>query len=277
MPKTIEENIENLQPVKFHNSELGDIIELKNIVQDYGDTNIIKGCNLLIEDKPGQGQFMVVLGQSGSGKSTLLRYISGLQEPTSGEVMISGKPRSHKDRVGMVFQKYSSFPWLTVLENVAIGLQLDGVGPAERNAIAMQMIEKVGLKGHEHKFAQYPTLSGGQLQRVAIARSLVTKPKILLMDEPFGALDTNTRNQMQDLLMDIWKEFKLTIVFVTHDIPEAVYLGEEIVIMGRNPGNIRFRIPVDLPVNKTKDIKRSHKFTQIVHHIEDKIDEIGGM
>lgn len=270
------------QPVTFTNTELPDIIELKNIRQTYHDDDgkevvVVDGFNLLVENKPNQGQFVVVLGGSGCGKSTILRYISGLQKPTSGEVLIDTKPRTNKNRVGMVFQQYSSFPWLSVLDNVALGLTYQGVSKKERTEKAMNMIKKVGLDGHEHKYAQYPTLSGGQLQRVAIARSLVYESRIILMDEPFGALDVHTRLNMQDLLSDIWNEFQPTIVFVTHDIPEAVYLGDDIYIMGRHPGNIKTHFHVPLPTNRTKDLKRSSTFISLVHEIEDKMIEIGAI
>lgn len=264
-----------IQPVQFINTELNDVIELKNIRQTYADKItgeekiVIDGLNLLIEDKPGQGQFVVMLGESGCGKSTVLRYIAGLQEPTAGEVLINGKPRTRDFRAGMVFQQYSSCPWLSVLENVALGLEFSGVPKKERTERAMEMIKKVGLEGHEHKYAQYPILSGGQLQRVAIARSLVASPNILLMDEPFGALDINTRLQMQDMLMSIWEEMKPTIIFVTHDIPEAVYLGDDIYVMGRNPGNIRHHVPVQLPHTSIGELKRSKPFNDLVYNIED--------
>ena len=263
------------QPVKFVNTELPDLIELRDVGQKYGDTVVIEGLNLLIEAKPRQGQFVVLLGTSGCGKSTVLRYIAGLQTPTSGQILLNANPRTSLDKVGMVFQKYSSFPWLSVLDNVALGLEFQGMGKKERREIAMQMIQKVGLDGHQDKYAQYPILSGGQLQRVAIARSLVCNPNILLMDEPFGALDTNTRHQMQELLAKIWEELRITIVFVTHDIPEAVYLGDDIYIMGRNPGNIRHHIHVPLPLHRTKDLKRTPEFINLVRNIEDKIDEVG--
>ena len=192
-----------------NDTDLPNLIELKNIGQSYdgGNSYIIQNFNLLIEDKPAQGQFVVILGMSGSGKSTILRYIAGLQKPTSGDVFIHGKLRTDEDRVGMVFQQYSSFPWLTVLENVAIGLEFKGMPEKERNEKAMEMIELVGLSGHQNKYAEYPTLSGGQLQRVAIARSLLANSEILLMDEPFGALDIKTRIQMQDLLLSLWNKF----------------------------------------------------------------------
>jgi len=177
----------------------------------------------------------------------------------------------------MVFQQYSSMPWYTVLENVALGLTYQGVSEKDKREKCMELIKRVGLDGHENKYAQYPTLSGGQLQRVAIARSLAYESKILLMDEPFGALDIHTRLQMQDLLSDIWNEFQPTIIFVTHDIPEAVYLGDDIYIMGKNPGNIKFHKKVPLPKDRTKDLKRSSIFMTLTQEIEDKMIEIGAL
>jgi NitT/TauT family transport system ATP-binding protein len=261
--------------VSFTNTEFPDIINLTNISQSYDGKNIIKDFNLLIEDKPSQGQFVVILGASGCGKSTILRYICGLQQPTSGEVLIHNKRIDGSQRVGMVFQQYSSLPWLTVLENVALGLQFKGVSEKERNDKAMEMIALVGLSGHENKYAQYPTLSGGQLQRVAIARSLLSNPDILLMDEPFGALDVNTRLQMQDLLMEIWHKFHLTVVFITHDISEAVYLADDIYIMKAPPSHIVHHIKVNLPLQRNRDTKREQRFIEIVREVEDKMVQVG--
>lgn len=263
--------------IQFDNTHLDDIIELKEITQIYdsiakGQVTIIKDLNLLIEDKPNQGQFVVILGHSGCGKSTLLRYIAGLQKPTLGDVLIHGKPRTRETRVSMVFQQYSSLPWLSVLDNVALGLKFAGVEKKVRYAKAMEMIELVGLKDHERKFAKYPNLSGGQLQRVAIARSLLANPEILLMDEPFGALDIDTRLKMQILLADIWVELKnLTVVFVTHDIPEAVFLGDEIWLMSTNPGKIVDRVQVPFPLERQKELKRTSEFTKMVYDIEDRM------
>lgn len=257
----------------FKNTSLPNIVELRNISQSYdgGKSFIIKDLDLIIEDKPAQGQFIAILGPSGCGKSTILRYISGIQEPTAGEVLLHDKPITKKAQVGMVFQQYSSMPWLTVLENVALGLQYQGMDAAERDAKAREMLKLVGLEGHENKFAQYPTLSGGQLQRVAIARSLLANPEILLMDEPFGALDINTRLQMQELLMKIWHEIHPTVIFVTHDIPEAVYLGDEIYIMKTAPSNFAERIHVDLPLSRDRSIKRNAHYSDIVRDVEDKM------
>lgn len=260
----------------FINTPAPDIIELRNISQSYDDgkTHVLQNFNLLIEDKPNQGQFVVLLGLSGCGKSTVLRYIAGLQQPTSGEVLIDGRPRQATDHVGMVFQKYSSFPWLSVLDNVALGLAYQHIKPAERRSRALDMIEKVGLKGHEHKYAQYPSLSGGQLQRVAIARSLLANPRILLMDEPFGALDISTRLRMQDMLIRIWGEVHPTIVFVTHDIAEAVYLGDDIYVMRANPGYITHHLPVKLPMQRDRTIKRDPLFVQMVNQVEDVLSQL---
>jgi NitT/TauT family transport system ATP-binding protein len=262
-------------PLTFVNTELPDLIELRNITQVYdGDKVVIKDCNFLIEDKPGQGEFVVILGHSGCGKSTLLRYIAGLQQPTSGEVFLNGNLRTAKDSVGMVFQRYSSFPWLTVLQNVELGLKYQGGKTSkERKDIAMGMIEKVGLLGNENKYAQYPTLSGGQLQRVAIARSLVANPKVLLLDEPFGALDIQTRLSMQEMLHNIWHEFHGTVIMVTHDISEAVFLGDDIYIMGRNPGFIRDHVRIPFPLHRTRDLKRSSEFNRMVYDLEDRMME----
>ncbi len=261
-------------------TELPNIIELKNISQTYsnGKDFIIKDLNFLIEDKPGQGQFVVILGASGCGKSTLLRYIAGLQNPTSGQVLLREKTvRESGIRAGMVFQQYSSLPWLTVLENVELGLNFQHVDAKERRRRAQEMIELVGLAGHENKYAVYPTLSGGQLQRIAIARSIIANPDILLMDEPFGALDINTRLQMQDLLEDIWLKFQPTIVFVTHDIEEAVYLADDIYIMAANPGRFVHHISVDLPFNRNLEVKHSVQFNELVRKVEDRMIEVAKM
>lgn len=260
----------------YDNPDTGNIIELRNITQSYdsGKTKIIENLDLLVEDKPMQGQFTVILGMSGCGKSTLLRYIAGLQAPTSGEVLVNGKEVSKENRVSMVFQQYSSLPWMTVLDNVGLGLRFKGVPKKERDEKSMEMIKLVGLEGHQNKYAQYPNLSGGQLQRVAIARSLMSNPEILLMDEPFGALDVKTRLQMQDLLIGIWEKFSPTILFVTHDIQEAVYLGDDIYIMKHAPSKFVKHINIDLPFQRTRETKRLKHFDELVHKVEDTMMQI---
>ena len=264
---------------EFKDTELKNIIELRGIDQSYnnGKVEIIKGLDFLIEDKPAQGQFCCILGMSGCGKSTVLRYIAGLQKPTAGKVLLHDEPVSDENRVAMVFQQYSSLPWKTVLENVSLALEFKGVDKKERTERAMEMIELVGLAGHENKYAQYPTLSGGQLQRVAIARSLIANPEILLMDEPFGALDINTRLQMQDLLLSLWHKFHPTIIFVTHDISEAVYLGDEIYIMKSAPSRFVEKIKVDLPFHRNLQTKRDPKFVELVQHVENKMIDVAAL
>lgn len=263
----------------MHDTDRKNIIELRDIGQSYdgGQNWIIKGLDFLIEDKPEQGQFAVILGMSGSGKSTVLRYIAGLQQPTEGQVLISGKKADEDNRVSMVFQQYSSLPWMTVLDNVALGLKFKGISREERNAKAMELIDLVGLKGHEKKYAQYPTLSGGQLQRVAIARSMLANPEILLMDEPFGALDIRTRLQMQELLTDIWHRFHSTVIFVTHDIREAVFLGDDIYILKSQPSRFVEHIHVDLPLQRDNNIKRDPRYEELVREVEDAMLRVADM
>ncbi len=263
----------------FKDTELKNIIELRGIKQSYdgGQSYIIENLDFIVEDKKDQGEFVVILGMSGCGKSTLLRYIAGLQEPTEGTVLVNDKPVGLDNRVSMVFQQYSSLPWMTVLDNVGLALRYKGFDKKERDEKAMELIELVGLAGHEHKYAQHPTLSGGQLQRVAIARSLLANSKILLMDEPFGALDIKTRLQMQDLLSDIWNKYHPTIIFVTHDISEAIYMADDIYIMKAAPSNFVEHIHVDLPLVRDRSIKRNPQYINLVHHVEDKMVEVAGL
>jgi NitT/TauT family transport system ATP-binding protein len=265
--------------VNFTDTPLPNIIQLENVSQSYDDgkSYIIKDFNLLIEDQPDRGQFVVLLGVSGSGKSTILRYICGLQQPSSGQVKVHDKLVTDESRISMVFQQYSSFPWMTVRENVALGLQFKGIEEKVRLQKAQEMIELVGLAGHENKYAQYPTLSGGQLQRVAIARSLLANPDILLMDEPFGALDIKTRLQMQELLIQLWEKFHSTVIFVTHDIAEAVYLGDDIYIMKAAPSHIVEHIKVDLNTHRSRELKREKHFMELVQDVEDKMVKVASL
>jgi NitT/TauT family transport system ATP-binding protein len=269
--------------VPFNDLNVPDVIELKNVTQTYGDHVIFKDVNFLVEKKLTNGVIKVILGPSGCGKSTLLRYIAGIQQPSSGDILINGKEQTEKDTVGMVFQKYSSFPWRTVKENVNYGVDLKTSSFNKvKNFLTdkkndeyeklLNIIEKVGLKGHEDKFAQYPILSGGQLQRVAIARSLMATPDILLMDEPFGALDISTRVQMQQLILKISNELNTTIVLVTHDIQEAVYLADEIYIMSNAPSHFMYHVDVSSILPRSDDLirdKRDVNFINMIHTIED--------
>ncbi len=260
--------------IKFPDTNLDNIVELRGIDQSYdgGKSYIIKDLDFLVENKPDRGQFVCILGMSGSGKSTLLRYIAGLQEPTAADkLLVNQKPLSKDNRVSMVFQQYSSLPWMSVLDNVGLALKFKGIDKKERDEKAMEMIEIMGLAGHEHKYAQYPTLSGGQLQRVAIGRSLLANSNILLMDEPFGALDVKTRLQMQDLVLGIFEKLHPTIIFVTHDISEAVYLADDIYILKSAPSHFVEHIHVDLPLHRDRNTKRDPRFIELVHEVEDRM------
>jgi NitT/TauT family transport system ATP-binding protein len=212
------------------------------------------------------GEFRVLLGPSGCGKSTLLRMIAGLDKPSSGEVLVNGVPVTGpgKDR-GMVFQKYTSFPWLTVAENVAYGMKINGVPEAQRKETTDHLLNSVGLTEFANVYPE--TLSGGMQQRVAIARTLALRPSVILMDEPFGALDAQTRSDMQQLLLQIWDETACTILFVTHDVEEAVYLADRIFIMSSHPGTLveDVHVPFDRPRNL--ELKESSAFHDLQHYV----------
>ena len=257
-----------------------DIINLNGINQVYDDAEkrniVFSDFNLSIKDIANQGQFITIMGKSGCGKSTLLRYISGLQVPTSGDIYIYGKKRTETDRIPMVFQQYTSFEWKTVLDNVALPLILKGVNKQEANEKAMEMIKIVGLTGHEKKWAKYPILSGGQLQRVAIARNLVVNPQILLMDEPFGALDTVTRKQMQMFLRYIFESAKIdpTVILVTHSESEAVFLSTDIYLLGSEPATVKHHVTIDLPSSRIDSLRYTHEFTEYVNKVGTLLEDI---
>ncbi|HXV26515.1 MAG TPA: ABC transporter ATP-binding protein [Candidatus Paceibacterota bacterium] len=260
-----------MENIRFVNrEEFTDAIELRDVSHTYdgGTTWTIRDCNLLIENETGKGEFVVLLGLSGCGKSTLLRFIAGLAKPTKGQVLIGGKPRTDRDVISMVFQQYSSLPWYTVLDNVALALRYQGVPRKEKYERAREMIRRVGLAGHEHKYST--ELSGGQLQRVAIARSLVSNPGMVLMDEPFGALDVVTRYEMQMLVNDLFESIQPTIIFITHDIREAVFLANRIYVMSPRPGRITHKIDVDpvLSWHRDKSTLRDPAFTDLVHEVD---------
>ena len=254
---------------------MANVLELRKVGKTFvnpdGETfAAIKDVDLEIPDLPERGEFRVFLGPSGCGKSTILNIVAGLLKPTTGEALLHGKPIAGPgpDR-GMVFQSYSSYPWLTVLDNVAFGLKLRGVPRDEREKVARSWIKKVGLAGSEKKYPNQ--LSGGMRQRVAIARTLAVKPQIILMDEPFGALDVQTRLGMQNLINELWEEIEGTILFVTHDIPEAVYLADKIHILSAAPGTIAEEIEVDLPLHRTEELKRSGRFRELEQDVLDRI------
>lgn len=207
------------------------------------------------------GEFVCILGPSGCGKSTLLNAIAGYVDPTDGDVLVDGArvEKPGPDR-GMVFQQYSLLPWKTVYENVAFGPKMGGHSRAEAGSIANTFLELVGLR----KFGnRYPSeLSGGMQQRVGIARALANYPSVLLMDEPFGALDAQTRLMMQESLLDIWRQFGTTVVFVTHDVDEAVFLADRVLIMSAAPGRIIEDVKIDLPRPRSTDMASSPAYVQ---------------
>jgi len=213
-----------------------------------------------------KGSFVSLLGPSGCGKSTLLKIVAGLIEPTSGQVHLDGRliTGPGPDR-GMVFQSYTLFPWLTVERNVQFGLEIRGIPKKERQEIARRYLELIGLKGFEQ--ALPINLSGGMQQRVAIARALANDPEILLMDEPFGALDAQTRTVMQELLTDLWEKTKKTIIFVTHDVDEAIFLGDVVYVMTARPGRVKAVIPINLPRPRGYELKTSEVFSRLKRDI----------
>ena len=221
-------------------------LQVKNVSRIYdgndGPVTAIRDVNLEVRES----EFVMIVGPSGCGKTTLINIIGGLDTATSGEVLLDGKMVNGPgaDR-GMVFQGYSLFPWLTVQKNVEFGLKMKGVPAAERTKRARKYIELVGLSGFENALPKQ--LSGGMKQRTAIARTLANEPEVLLMDEPFGALDAQTRVVMQELLADISRRTGTTILFITHDIDEAVLLGERIYVMSRRPGTVRDVLTVSIP------------------------------
>jgi ABC-type nitrate/sulfonate/bicarbonate transport system ATPase subunit len=256
-------------------ADVPNVLELKGVGKSFVNPDgrvfqAIKDVNLTVRDEPDVGEFRVFLGPSGCGKSTILNIVAGLFAPTTGQALVRGKPVAGPgpDR-GMVFQSYSSYPWLTVLDNVAFGLMLRGVPRRERETTARTWIKKVGLEGSEKKYPRQ--LSGGMRQRVAIARTLAARPQIILMDEPFGALDVQTRLGMQNLINELWEEIEGTILFVTHDIAEAVYLADKIHILSTGPGTIVDEVTVDLPLHRTEDLKNTARFRELETVVLDKI------
>jgi len=211
-------------------------------------------------------EFVALIGPSGCGKSTLLRILAGLSSASTGEVMLGEEPivEPHP-QVGMVFQSYASFPWLTVLGNTLFGPDLHGMDRRESEPMARDILQRVGLT----RFADaYPTeLSGGMQQRVAIARTLANRPNVLLMDEPFGALDALTRVDMQELILRLWQEERKTVVFVTHDIDEAIYLADRIVVLSPHPGRLHEIDPVELPRPRTMESLEDPRFFDLRVHL----------
>jgi NitT/TauT family transport system ATP-binding protein len=222
-------------------------IEIRNVSLAYetpsGRVQALQSANISIA----QSEFVCIVGPSGCGKSTLLNIMAGFLTPSSGEIAIDGKPVSgHGTDRGVVFQDFAQlFPWRTALGNVMFGLEMKGVGKAEREAIALKQLALVKLEKFANSYPHH--LSGGMQQRVAIARALAYNPSVLLMDEPFAALDAQTRDDMQRLLAEVWRETRKTVIYVTHNVAEAVYLADRVIVMTPHPGRVQGVVPIELP------------------------------
>jgi NitT/TauT family transport system ATP-binding protein len=256
-----------------------DVVVFKNVTKSFGvgpaAKVAIQDVSFTVEDAPDVGELVTIVGPSGCGKSTLLRTIAGLKPhfpPTKGEALVFGKPvqEAGPDR-GLVDQKYSLLPHLVVLDNIAFGLKLRGVPRAERQARAQEWIVKVGLEGSERK---YPSeLSGGMQQRVALAATLILQPRVLLMDEPFGALDPGIRLRMQELLIQLWREQQSTVFLVTHSVEEAVYLGDRVFLMAPKPGRLIDIMRVPRPEEPPEESRRKPWFINFSQALLRRLEE----
>ncbi|MBB5079188.1 ABC transporter ATP-binding protein [Nonomuraea endophytica] len=237
--------------------------------QDGGRVQALSDVDLDVAEN----EFLTVLGPSGCGKTTLLKAVAGLVPVDSGEIVVDGtKVRGPGPDRAMVFQNFALLPWATVLDNVAFGLELRGVGRAERQERARALIAMVGLAGFETK--RPAELSGGMQQRVGIARALAVQPRVLLMDEPFGAVDEQTRRLLQEELLSIWEESRLTVVFITHSMEEAVLLGDRVVLMSARPGQIAEIVPVPLERPRARSLERSGKYAEITAYLWDRLRDM---
>ncbi len=237
-------------------------LKIDNVVKEYvgnkGKTIALNGVSLDIKEN----EFICVVGPSGCGKSTLLNIIAGLLEPTSGAVYLDGKKIEGTGvERGVVFQGYALFPWRTVLKNVMFGLEMKRMPKAQAEEIAKKYIKAVGLEGFEHAYPK--ELSGGMRQRVAIARAYAADPEVLLLDEPFGALDAQTRVQLQSELLNTWEHEKKTCFFITHDVDEAIILAQRVIIMSARPGRIKRIVDIDIPYPRTQATKTDPRFLEL--------------
>lgn len=239
-----------------------------DFIQNGSKFNAVDGVSLHVEP----GEFVSVVGPSGCGKSTLLNIVAGFLKASDGVVTMDGKsiagPGAER---GVVFQQYSLFPWLKVRENVEFGLKLQGISKSERGARARTLLGLAGLSAFENHYPDQ--LSGGMKQRVGIVRALATGPRVLLMDEPFGALDSQTRVVMQEILTHMWQQWKISVLFITHDIEEAIFLSDRVYVMTARPGRIKAEIPVDLPRPRTPAMTSSPVFTALHRQLKGLIRE----
>src|SRR5665648_4212 len=251
-------------------------MEHKLVIDQVGKVFNSKGGEMVALDRTSfkvkEGEFITILGPSGCGKSTILRIVAGLEEPSSGHVYLDGhEVKGPGPDRGMVFQSYTLYPWLNVEDNITFGLKLKGTSQKQCREMARHYLELIGLNGFEK---HYPIqLSGGMKQRVAIARALANDPEILLMDEPFGALDAQTRSIMQEILLKAWDESKKTILFITHDVEESIFLADSVYVMTARPGCLKENIPVNLPRPRDYSIKNSTEFLSLKTRLLDLIRE----
>jgi NitT/TauT family transport system ATP-binding protein len=242
-----------------------DVFECRNLSKAFSGRN---GTVLALKDvtfSVKEGEFVCIVGPSGCGKTTLLKLIAGLLKPTSGQIILRGEPLNGRFRSALVFQDHGLFPWMTVLDNVAFGLQMQGVDRQECWKRARSFIQKVGLGSFVHSYPH--ELSVGMCQRVGIARAFVADPEMLMMDEPFGSLDAQTRLVLQEELLRVWRDFQKSVLFVTHDIEEAVLLGDRVLVMSGRPGRILEEIPI--PLGRPRDLvtRQKRNLKEIKWHI----------
>jgi NitT/TauT family transport system ATP-binding protein len=253
------------------NSSPEPALSVKNLEVVFSDASgVVHALRDLNFSLPPNG-FVSLIGPSGSGKSTLLRVLAGLVPPTAGEVHFN----TQHSKIGMVFQKANLMPWRRVMANISLPLELKGVPREEILARAEELIRLVGLEGFEYAYPR--DLSGGMAQRVAIARSLMQDPDILLLDEPFGALDALTRERMGDELLHIWHARRKTVLLVTHSIPEAIYLSDRVLALSSRPGSIMLDLPVNLPRPRTPEMRYSETFSDLTHTLRDTLHEANGI
>lgn len=241
-------------------------VKIDNVVKTYntrkGETVALNGVSLDIKEN----EFICVVGPSGCGKSTLLNIIAGLLEPTSGSVSVDGKiVEGPGPERGVVFQQYALFPWLTVLKNVEFGLKLKGITGEQATQEAMKYLKMVDLEQFANSYPK--ELSGGMKQRVAIARAYAVNPQVLLMDEPFGALDAQTRTQLQTELLETWEKERKTCFFITHDVDEAIILAQKVIIMSARPGRIKEIVDITIPYPRDQETKMSPEFLELKNYI----------
>jgi NitT/TauT family transport system ATP-binding protein len=265
-------------PSAIVHAAMPNVVDFQNVTKRFGTVTVIRDVTFSVPDVPNKGEFVAILGPSGCGKSTVLRLIAGLRPQfpaTEGVVLVGGRQveRPGPDR-SMVFQDYTSFDNRTVEDNVAFGLECRGVPARERRERAREWIARVGLDVSRDATKFPSELSGGMRQRVAIARTLILSPRIILMDEPFGALDPTTRLHMQELLVDLWREAQATVFFVTHSIEEALYLGDRVYVFSSAPGTIIREMEVPPPTHPPKEMLREKAFVERVCEIRDIMDSL---